>query len=128
MSLSADVGADLLDSRVVLGCSAARIILGGQTTATDSQAVPVVVQVVRLKAKVKVGVVKDGCSLPGVRVVAVPEAEPAESRGLVITATERPDGSWKILRVQSEIQPAQRPAMIWSILSRETVAAFDLTK
>ncbi len=130
LSLSADGGVSVpRTSRVVLGCAAAQIILGGATlTANHSGAViPVAIEIVPLRAKVQDGVVPSGCLTPGVRVVAAPELEPPDSFGLVINVDQSPDGSWKILRVQSEIRPASRPAMA-SILDREFVPALDLTK
>lgn len=126
LSLSADGGVSVAPtSRVVLGCAAAQIILGGASESGED--VPVAIQIVRLRAKVQNGIVPSGCLTPGVRVVADPEAEPPESFGLVISVKERADGSWKILRVQSEIRPASRPA-ISSILNREFVPALDLTR
>lgn len=129
LSLSADGVSVAPTSRVVLGCAAAQIILGGATlTANHSGAViPVAIEIGPLRGRVQVGIVPSGCSTPGVRVVADPEAEPPDSFGLVINVDQRPDGSWKILRVQSEIRPASRPAMA-SILDREFVTGLELTR
>jgi len=62
------------------------------------------------------------------RFVAVPEAEPAECRGLVFTATERPDGSWKSPGVQSETQPCSAASDDLVDIEPRDGGTFDLTK
>ena len=75
--LSVDGGVGSQPSTVVLGCSAARAVLGSSNTTDSGAELPVVIQVSRLSAKLKYGAVKQGCLTPGIRVVLAPENEPA---------------------------------------------------
>lgn len=126
--LASDGGAPI-SQPIELGCDAARrIVLGTKWNplAKGKPEVPVLLSVTRLGRGPEQARVKAGCDLEGRRIVADVELEP-DVLGLLVSAVEQPDGSWRVVRLQNAIRPASR-ALVGSSIDRDRIRELDLSK
>lgn len=127
MFLASDAGVGVSPS-TELGCEATRrIVLGTRWRKLEKgQELPVLLSITRLGRAVEQVKVKEGCELEGRRIIGPVEREP-DVLGLLVSAVEQSDGSWRVVRLQNAIRPSSRTP-IGSSIDRDRIRGLDLSK